>query len=280
LSIGTLLGGISTMRFGYELTFVFNALSFVFSAWCVWMLRTPEGHFRPGREHAQSHSIRGYWQDLRDGMAYMKSTPLVLAIGLAYVGWASGGGAAQVLFTLFGEVVFRKGPAGIGVIWSAAGFGLVAGGVLAHRLGAKLSFRNYKNAISVGYFLHGAAYVAYAVMPTIALSSLCIFLSRVAMGSNNVLNRTMLLTHVPDRLRGRIFTTTEMMLNSTMMLSVALASAATDHIDIRTVGVIAGCLSASTSVFWWWADMAGKLREPQPESKPAEEDYESPVTPA
>jgi hypothetical protein len=191
-----------------------------------------------------------------------------MAIGLSYVGWASGGGAAQVLFTLFGEVVFHRGAAGIGLIWSTAGIGLVIGGVLAHRLGKRLTFRGYKNAISIGYLIHGAAYVAYALMPVIGLSALCIGISRIAMGSNNVLNRTMLLTHVPDRFRGRIFSTTEMMLNATMMLSVALASLATDHAPIRSIGVVAGLLSASTSIGWLWADMAGKLREPRPELEP------------
>jgi MFS family permease len=280
LSIGTLFGGMATMQFGYEWSFLVNALSFLFSAWAIWKLRSAEGHFRPERAPAQPHGFRAYTEDLREGMAYMKATPLVLAIGLAYVGWASGGGAAQILFTLFGEVVFHKGPAGIGLIWSTAGFGLVFGGIVAHRLGPRLSFRGYKNSIGIGYFIHGAAYVLYAIMPTIWWSAFCIGISRIAMGSNNVLNRTMLLTHVPDRFRGRIFATTEMMLNATMMISVALAGAATDRLPIRTIGVIAGLLSASTSLFWTWADLAGKLREPPAQTLSAEPDYEAPVTPA
>jgi hypothetical protein len=117
-------------------------------------------------------------------------------------------------------------------------------------------------------------------MPNIWLSALCIGISRIAMGSNNVLNRTMLLVHVPDRLRGRIFSTIEMMQNSAMMLSMAAASVAIDYLPIRTIGVIAGCLSASTSVFWFWADMAGKLPKP-PHEEPAEEkEYQHAVIPA
>lgn len=279
LAIGTLLGGVTTMQFGYEWAFVANASSFLFSAAAIWKLRTPERHFRPDRAHITPHSAGEFWKDFRESIAYMRATPLILAIGLAYVGWASGGGAAQILFTLYGELVFRKGPAGIGLIWSAAGFGLVAGGIIAHRLGPRLSFERYKNAITVGYFLHGAAYILYAIMPTIWLASIFIGLSRVAMGSNNVLNRTMLLTHAPDRFRGRILATTEMMLNGAMIISVALASAATDFVSIRTVGVIAGCLSASTSVFWFLADVTGKLPEPPRERGAQEPNYESPLTP-
>lgn len=280
LAIGTLLGGVSTMKFGYEWAFVANALSFVFSAWAISKLRDPEGHFRPERKLVvQHHGVREFRRDLKETFSYMRATPMVFAVGMAYVGWASGGGAAQILFTLFGELVFKRGSEGIGIIWSAAGVGLVIGGVLSHRLGKHLSFRGYKNAITIGYFIHGLAYIFYALMPTIWLSSLCIGISRIAMGSNNVLNRTLLLTHVPDRLRGRVFSTVDMMLNVMMMISMAAASVATDVLPIRTIGVIAGCFSASTSLFWAWADLAGKLVEPPREPAPEEEDFEPAAAP-
>lgn len=280
LSIGALLGGFSTGQFGYEWAFVVNALSFVFSAWSIWNLRSAEGHFRAGRKPLTHHSAGAYFQDFRDVLAYMRATPVVLAIALSMIGWASGGGAAQILFTLYGEVVFQKGPTGIGIIWSAAGLGLVAGGILAHRVGRRLAFQGYKNAISIGYLIHGASYVLFAIMPTIGLSTIFIALSRLAMGSNNVLNRSMLLTHVPDQFRGRVFSTSEMIVNAAMMLSLTAASIATKSVPIRTIGVVAGCLSASTAVFWFWADAAGKLTEPQVQAVEAEDDYESPVTPA
>jgi MFS family permease len=147
LSIGTLLGGVSTMRFGYEWAFVANAISFVFSAWAVWHLRNPEGHFRPERKlTGRPPSLREFSRDLKESFSYMRATPLVLAIGLAFVGWATGGGAAQILFTFFGEIVFKRGAEGIGIIWSAAGVGLVIGGILALKIGRKFSFQGYKNS--------------------------------------------------------------------------------------------------------------------------------------
>ena len=59
------------------------------------------------------------------------------------------------------------------------------------------------------------------------MSIVFITLSRLAMGTNNVLNRTILLTHVPDHYRGRVFTTVEALLNATMLLSLTFASMAT-----------------------------------------------------
>ncbi|MBS1877058.1 MAG: MFS transporter [Acidobacteria bacterium] len=278
LSFGTLFGGVSTMQFGYEWAFVVNSLSFVFSAWAIWSLRSPEGHFRPDRASpVAAKQAPAFWAEFFDSLRYMRSTPLIFAIALGYVGWATGGGAAQVLFTLFGELVFRRGPAGIGIIWSAAGFGLVAGGFLAHWLGKRVSFAGYRHTISIAFFVHGVSYILYAVMPTIALASLFVGLSRVGMGVLNVLNRTMLLTHVPDHYRGRVFSTVEMMMNATMMMSLAAASVAAGWVPIRTIGVVAGCLSASAALFWAVADFTGRLPEPAAEPE-SDEAFESRVT--
>jgi MFS family permease len=258
LTLGTLLGGTAAMQWGYEWAFVANALSFLFSAGMIFGLRAPRGGFRAVRTGARPRP----WRDLRDGLGYMRRTPLVLAIGLAGIGWASGGGAAQILFTLFGELVFKKGPAGIGLIWGFAGVGLVLGGLLGHRLGVRLGFAGYKHTIAVCFTVLGVSYMLFSVMPTIGLSLIFITLSRVAMGVNNVLNRTALLTHVPDAYRGRVFSTVEALLNVAMTASVAAAGIASHSFDIRAIGVAAGALSGSTAIFWTAANLAGWLPEP------------------
>ena len=201
-----------------------------------------------------------------------------MAIGLAGVGWASGGGAAQILFTLFGEVVFNRGAAGIGLIWGFAGIGLVIGGLLGHWLGKRLTFEMYKHAVWIGFFVHGASYVLFSI-GNLTNALIFITLSRVAMGCNNVLNRTMLLTHVPDQYRGRVFTTVEAMMNSTMMASLAVASVATTQYDPRFIGVVAGLLSTSTTFFWVWAQLTGRLKEPKPEGS-GEETKADPIVTA
>ena len=263
LSIGTMLGGVSTMQFGYEWAFIANALSFVFSAFAIWKLHSATGHFRAARTVAAKNVAQGrqFWIEFNDSLRYMRKTPLVLAIGFAGVGWATGGGAAQILFTLFGEVVFNRGAAGIGLIWGFAGIGLVLGGVLGHWLGKRLSFEGYKHAVWIGMFIHGASYVLFSV-GNLFTALLFITLSRVAMGCNNVMNRTMLLTHVPDEYRGRVFTTVEAMMNSTMLASLTVASVATMHYDPRSIGVVAGLLSTLAAPFWLWAQLAGILKEP------------------
>jgi MFS family permease len=265
LTIGTMLGGISARKFGYQTAFLVNGVSFLVSALAVTLLHSPEGHFRPAGHPLAHASRRRFWEDHLEGLRYIRQTPLILAIGLAGVGWASGGGAAQILFTLYGEVVFNGDAATVGWIWGSAGLGLVGGGLLAMQLSRRLGFRGYKNAITILFFLHGVSYIFFSQAPTVNWAILCIVLSRIGMGANNVLNRNMLLTHVPDRYRGRVFTTVESMQQATMLLSLTVASVAVKFAAIRTIGLVAGCLSTSTAFFWGLANWSGRLSEPAPQ---------------
>ena len=278
LAIGTMLGGLSTAQFGYRGAFVFNACSFLVSAAAIWMLRSPTGHFRPGPLQG-GPARQSDWQLFRAGLAYMRRNPLILAIGLLQIGWSSGGGAAQVLFTLFGEVVFRRGSTGTGLIWSAAGVGLVLGGLLSHGIGERLSFEQYKHAVTLSFLVMGLSYMTFSLMPTIWGAMIFIALSRVAMGTNSVLNRTILLTHVPDALRGRVFTSVDVLLNSSMMISMGAAGMASVRYSPRQIGVAAGLLTASTALFWAWANAAGKLTEPAKSAAPRGPERHA-VTPA
>src|SRR5215470_1029593 len=199
LTIGSFLGGTSVMQFGYEWAFLFNALSFLFSALCISRLRVSRGSFRAQRavELTENDVVRP-WREYGEGLRYLRSSPLILGIVLLAAGWASGGGAAQILFSLFGELVFHRGPAGIGYLWAAAGVGLLVGGALAHQMGKRISFSGYKRAISICYIIHGGSYVIFSQMPSFLLASIFLALSRAAIAVSSVLNYTQLLRHLPD----------------------------------------------------------------------------------
>ena len=252
LSLGTMLGGAAVAAFGYGYAFVFNSAAFLFSAWSISRMK---GTFRAEGGAKKNEGVT----EFLDGLRLLWRTPLLLAIALAGVGWASGGGAAQILFTLFGEVVFKAGPAGVGIIWGFAGVGLVLGGMVGLRAGQALTFQQYKWAIAGCFFVIGGAYMAFTQMETMWGAVGFITLSRIAMGANNVLNRSMLLLYVPDEYRGRVFATVEMLMNVSMMVSMTAAALAVGHYPVRLVGLVAGGLTAVTAVLWTWADLAGKL---------------------
>jgi MFS family permease len=222
------------------------------------------GSFRAKREALTEEQVVRPWHEYKEGLRYMRSSPLILGIALIGVGWATGGGAAQILFTLFGEQVFNRGPAGIGMVWSAAGVGLLVGGALAHVIGRRISFRNYKRTIAICYVVHGGAYVLFSQMQNFAAALFFIALSRAGVAVSSVLNVSQLLRRVPDEFRGRVFSTVESLVWSTMMVSMTAAGIASQYHGPRTIGFVAGILSSCTAIFWGLADWKGKLPEPEP----------------
>jgi MFS family permease len=261
LTLGSFLGGTSVTQFGYKLAFVFNAFSFLFSAWCISRLHVEAG-FRADRSDVSGDTVVRPWHEYTEGLRYMKSSPLILGIGLVAVGWATGGGAAQILFSVFGEVVFHRGPSGIGTIWGCAGIGLIAGALVAHRMGKTISFENYKRSVSICYVLHGGSYVLFSQAKTFGWALFFIGLSRAAVAVSSVLNVTQQLRHVSDEFRGRVFATVESWNWMTMMLSMAIAGLASTHVSPRIIGAWAGVFSSSTAIFWAWANWTGRLPEP------------------
>lgn len=262
LTVGAFLGGTTVARFGYELAFVFNSLSFFFSAFCIARLSSVRGHFRAENVGLNEARVARPWHEYREGLGYMVKSPLILGIGLIAVGWASGGGAAQVLFTLFSEMVFRRGAEGLGQLWGTAGIGLLIGGAIGNRLGKTIRFGAYKRTVFFCYLLHGGAYVVFSQMSHWGWALFFMALSRASVAVSSVLNWSNLLKHVDDRFRGRVFSTIETMNWSTMMLSMMGAGIASQHFSVRAIGAASGLLSSSTAAFWAWANWTGKLPEP------------------
>jgi MFS family permease len=267
LTIGTLLAGYSAATLGYEWAFGINALSFVFSAIAIGRIAVPGG-FRAARRSAAAHVP--HWHEYREGLRYMGSVPLMVGIATISVGWAMGGGAAQILFALFGEKVFHRGASGIGSIWGFAGIGLLAGGIAGHVIGRRAGYARYKRAVTASYVLHGVAYMLFSQVESYAAALGWMMLSRVGMAVTSVLNNAQLLRHTPDEFRGRVFSTMESLRWSVMILSMAAAGTASQYCSPRTIGLVAGAFGVATALIWAWMDATGRLPEPEVLPTPAD----------
>jgi len=262
LTVGAYFGGTTAAKFGFTWAFVFNSLSFFISAFCIFRLKLEKGSFRAPDRGLNETKVARPWHEYREGLKYMSKTPLILGIALIAVGWASGGGAAQVLFTLFSEMVFKRGPEGLGQLWGMAGVGLLIGGFVGTKLGKWIGFEAYKRTVFFCYLLHGGAYVVFSQMQHWGWALFFMAVSRGAVAVSSLLNWSNLLKHVDDRYRGRVFATIETMNWSTMMLSMLAAGLASQHHSIRLIGAVSGLASSSTAIFWGWANWTGKLPEP------------------
>jgi MFS family permease len=261
---GAMLGGWGVAKLGQSGAFVLNAATFAFSAWCVWRISArPRAVVRQGGGRPGVH-------EYLDGLRYIRSVPLLVGIGMISVGWAVGGGAAQILFALFGEQVFHRGASGIGNIWGFAGLGLLIGGAAGHMVGRNATFASYKRTVAISYIAHGAGYMLFSQAESFAAALGLMTLSRVGKAVISVLNRSQLLLQSWDDYLGRVFSTMESLRNAVMIFSMSITGIATQYVGPRTLGLIAGGFGMLTAIVWAWADWSGRL--PEPKASPSQVD--------
>ncbi len=268
LGIGSALAGLLIAPLGFRDAFLLNSLSFAGSAWFISRIR-----FQPrraadtnGEECAIDAALparhEGVWREFRGGLSYISREPLLVGILLLGVGWATGGGAMQVLFSVFGDLVFHRGAFGIGVLYGSAGIGLAVAAAIANRFGDRLSFPAYKRLLTICYLCYGGLYIAFSQMRSFWTAVLLIGLSRYFIGTSSVLNLSRMMRIIPDEFRGRVFATNETMTLTTMLLSMLLAGTLASFYGARIVALAAGTLSGLTGIWWGIANWRGRLREP------------------
>lgn len=109
-------------------TIIIDAVSFVFSAFFVWTIRSPEG------EKAVKEEKQSVWSEIVEGFAFVYKNPILrpLAEGIAlhFLFML----AISTIFTLYAIRELRLEPLLLGVIFSAFGFGFLFGALAVKRL--------------------------------------------------------------------------------------------------------------------------------------------------
>jgi MFS family permease len=210
---------------------------------------------------AKSRQKLAFAHEFLEGMAFVRSHPVVLGLMLIGVGWATGGGAAQILFSLFAIDVYHAGEAGIGLLYAAAGLGIVIGASVSNWYFRNQSFAVTKWVIGISMALTGVCYSIFSFTNNLWIGILWLVLSRVAMGVNNVIGTTLLMNIVPSHFRGRTFSTKETLIIFTMVVSMLLAGVGQHYTGPHTIALVAGVLTLLTGVLWLAANVAGVYAE-------------------
>lgn len=196
LAVGAALGGWVAAEFGRDTAFVLDAASFVTSALLVMGIRA---NFSQGRVAGAAvrtgHSIR-------EGLAYARSDPRVLALLASKGGFGLGVGVVALLPVLATDV-FRAGDRGIGILFAARGLGALLGPFLVIRY-VRDSDRRLLVALAWSIATYGVAYLVLAGAPTLALAAAVATIAHLGGGSQWVLSSYGLQRIVPDYVRGRI----------------------------------------------------------------------------
>ena len=233
MAIGSALGGWASAIFGYQVAFIINAASFLVSAYSVWLIPeeavreqfpaterddeaaitepTAAGEFA-GAEHQTGFKRESFFTELKEGFRYTVQNHFALTILIMNIIWATGGGAINVIFERMGGIVFAEREiinpdVAVAMLWTASGFGLFLGMMIAHRVSTFLDLRNLNRSF-IGWTLivHGILFAVAGLMPTLWLFMIFAFVSRAIVGVEYAVQETMFQRSLPDYIRGRIST--------------------------------------------------------------------------
>ncbi|HET6889755.1 MAG TPA: MFS transporter [Pyrinomonadaceae bacterium] len=267
MAIGAGLGGVTAAGVGYEAAFVVNALSFVVSAYSVWLIPDRETRHTPVSQATRVEK-RGYWSDIREGWSYILSHGPVAAILGINILWATGGGAVNLISDRLGGIVYAgqygiTGDGAVAALYFASGVGLFIGMMIARRIGSYLEVAGGTTSfIGLGLVVQGLIFALIGLVPSLILACLLIFASRVVLAAEFAVQETLLMRLVPDNLRGRVSTTDRAAEFLIWSFSTAVAGWSLRAITPQTLTVISGLLSATSGLVWLTLLATRRLRFP------------------
>lgn len=243
---GSLSGGLVSSLFGTETTFVLNSLSFLISA--MLLRRIPSlvgaaaaGNRRTGVEESipaprpgrnVSHS--------RNWPNWLIRSPFLLLMLSVFAVWPIGDGIFNILLSVYAVEVFHQGDLGIGILYGALGAGLVLGSGMTGK------FTRHMKAVAIlTLLIEGVFHVMISQSGSFMLSVLLLGGKAICSGIGNACNQTLLMTIVPDRIRGRFMGMLAAMQNTMMGIAMFLGGLMLEEVSPRALGLFGGMLLAT-----------------------------------
>ena len=242
LAVGAALGGVVTMQFGRDASFVVDATSFLMSALLLKMIGRP---FSEPRE--ANHARPPLLESMKETVRFARSQPRVLGLLTVKGGYGLGSGVIALL-SVYGREVFRAGAMGIGMLFAARGLGALIGPFLVRFL-ARRDETQYR-AIAFCVIAFGAGYSALALSKSLVIGLFAIFFAHLGGGAAWQISSYGLQRETPDFLRGRVFSADYGFVTLSMAVSSLAAGIASDRFTPFAATVGTAALSLLFGVVW------------------------------
>lgn len=195
--VGPAVAGLVIGALGISTAFLIDAVSFIAVIAALFAMRDSE--LRSPPVMARPGSVTEVFEGVREGLRYVRATPLVL-LAVAGVGLvATFGMNFPVIFPAFVQDVLRADASAYGFLMAASGVGsLTAALVIA------FSRRARPSLIVIGGIVVGAGEIAIAAGGSFPLSLVLMFFVGFGAISMAATANTTIQLVVPDRLRGRV----------------------------------------------------------------------------
>jgi MFS family permease len=245
--VGPAVAGLTIGAFGIAPAFAINALSFLAVIVGLALMRDEELHL--GRLVPAPRSAGAVVENLREGLAFVRHTPIVL-LAVTTVGLvATFGMNFQVVIPPLAQDALGSDASGYGFLMAASGLGALGAAVAL-----VLSGRPRTGRIIGGAILLGVASILLAMSTSFPVSLLLM----VPIGAGGITmaataNATIQLA-VPDGLRGRVMSVYTTVFSASMPIGGLLMGALASKVGILEAIAVGGVLSLATGLgaFVWY----------------------------
>jgi MFS family permease len=230
---GPVAGGAVVAAAGAHPAYVFNAATFVVSAFLIARIRTSLEEERGERE--------GHWREVAAGLRLVVAVRALLAVLAAWSVAMLALAATSVAEVVLAKVTFDAGDFGYGFLFAATGVGLVLGSLAA---GTVVERRGARVVYPVSIALMGIGFAGAASAPDVWVASATLVLTGIGNGAAVVCNALLVQRGAPDRLRGRAFTVLMSTSYAVLGVGTVVAGPLTNAFGPRDMFAVAAGLAA------------------------------------
>jgi MFS family permease len=225
------LAGLTVTGFGYGVAFAVNAASYAASALALRHLQVPGAP-----EHTKRRRL---WVEAREGVAVLVRHRLLRALAVGQVLAALSAGATSALLVVLAEEHLGVAGGGYGLLIGAIGVGAALGPLVMLRL-----IRNPARPLFVfaPFGLRGIVDLVLAAVTSLPLAAAALVVYGVGTSTGAVTFNSMLQRETPDRVRGRVFASMDVLWQGGRLVSLGLGGLLADLYGIVVVYYVGGAL--------------------------------------
>jgi DHA3 family macrolide efflux protein-like MFS transporter len=238
-SIGFALSGLLATAFNIEWAFYLDALTFLFSAFCLMFVKV-------GKIEAEGEtSIGVVVANLKEGISTLVRTPMLRSLFVSGAPVYLSFGLWNVLLLPFAIRALHATEFEYGLQEGLTSVGFVIGSLMMARFAERIREGSW---IIISTIAMGLAGVLYGFSTSIALAILLVSISGFFNAPSSIARRVLLQRATPRELRGRVFSAFAVARDVLFLIGISLAGLA-DIIDIRLLVVVSSIVLVGAGLF-------------------------------
>lgn len=247
--LGPVAAGVGIAAFGFRGAFVFDALTYGLGLAVLPVVRLRAVRSGRGADEEQEvparlrDALQGWTLIVRSGLL-RRTVACTFAVHVLY-------GTALLAEPLYVRDVLERSPSTFAALQTAFGVCLVAGGLLAARLGDRLASFGW---VVLGVGASGVTAVVYLGTPFLLVAFLGVSLWGVATAVISGPSRTLLQRAAPERAHGRVLAADMVAGSGAELVGVASAGVLVGALGVPSAIAVLGAGVVATASVLWTAD--------------------------